>query len=134
MFSHNFGLNYNIQMEFPYILLVINSFKDNGSISHGTFRKSVHLKLTCVQVIVDTKGITAQYRLMTPHNEGLAVVKCDFLEELWDGGKELKLPLINWSGFPVFVKKQSTIWKREPIKLVTQGDSHCMGKALYKSN
>ena len=111
----------------PIYPVGVRQTKDDGSTLYVTLQKSVHLKprsTKCVQVTVDTKGTTPQYGLVTPNDEVLAAEKCDFLEELWDGAKELKITLTNWSDFPVLVRKQSTIGKIEPVELVTQGDPH----------
>ena len=61
---------------------------------------------------------------MTPNEEVLAADHCDFQEELWNGGKEVVVPLTNWGNMPVLIKKSSHIGKVDAAELVAQDDPH----------
>ena len=64
------------------------------------------------------------YGVVAPNEQVIAADKCDFEEELWKGGKEIVIPLTNWSDLALLIKKQSHIGKIDQAELVTQNDPH----------
>ena len=56
--------------------------------------------------------------VVTRNEEILAADHCDFQEELWNGGKEVVVPLTNWGNMPVLIKKSSHIGKVDAAELM----------------
>ena len=131
--------------------------REESSTLHVVLKKSVHLKPRCtkwVQATVDTDSSTPAslnwYGVVTPNEKVLAVDKCDFQEELWNGGKEIVVPLTNWA-ICLFSLRSSHILERSTkqnrsLRMILTGELNCRpmfeyanwvlmrGRNYFKSN
>ena len=47
--------------------------------------------------------------LVTPSEEPMAEQQCDFADELWTGEQSFSIPVTNWSGQPVMIKRGTVV-------------------------
>ena len=60
--------------------------------------------------------------IVPPSEERMAELQCDFVDELWTGEQSFSLPVTNWSGQPVMIKKGTSVGTLEYVSQVGQED------------
>ena len=60
--------------------------------------------------------------IVSPSEERVAELQCDYADELWKGEQSFSLPATNWSGQPVMIKKGTTVGTLEYVSQVGRED------------
>jgi len=67
-------------------------------------------------------GTTMGRGLVSPREQPMAELQCDFTDELWTGEQSLSLSVTNWSGQPVLIKKGTAVGTLEPVSQISRED------------
>ena len=90
-------------------------------LSHKLKLGPLQTQVAKVQVDDELPQVLQIGRLIIPSKE-LESQHCDLLEHLWEGDKEVEIPVTNWGMESITIRKGTAIGALEAVKLVTAED------------
>jgi len=96
------------------------------SILHITLLKELHLgplETRLARAKLDQMGRDTEKLVgVLGPTDNLAAHRCDFVEELWTGAAEVKVPISNWSNTPVVIPMGQVVGEIEEVSVIGQSD------------